>query len=392
MLSFVIMETLSEEQKNYLRNIYFNPAHPVSFQSPPTLFKFVQRDGKYKIKFKLIKKWLNNQESYSINKNVQRNFQRGRVLVSGIDDQWDADLISMIPYGQYNNGFNYMLCIIDIFSRFAWVVPLKTKEAQEVIRAFKSVLRKGRRPQRLRTDAGSEFKNKYFAQFMKDEKINHFFTHNEKQANYVERFIQTLKRKIYRLMKELKTNKYINHVPQLVSGYNGSFHSGIQAVPEQVNETNETKLWWQMYWPKEPAPLPGVKTPRKRKCAFLFQVGDKVRMTLTKTAFQREYSARWSEEIFIIADRFIRQDLCMYKLKDWAGEPIEGTFYQAELQETTEPPVFEIEQRVKKKVKGKRPYFHYKGTGANRKVLVSWKGWPSKFNSYVLVSSLPPGV
>ena len=388
------MTALSEEQKNYLRDIYFNPSHPASFQSPYALFKFVRKDGKYKLTFDVIKKWLNNQESYSLNKNIQRNFQRSRVLVTGIDDQWDTDLISMIPYANDNNGYHYMLCVIDIFSRYAWVVPMKTKDAQDTIKAFQIVLDQGRKPYRLRSDAGSEFKNQYFKAFMKEKGINHFFTHNEKQANYVERFIQTLKRKIFRYMKEFKTNKYIDKLPNFVSAYNKTFHSGIQEVPKQVNETNESKLWWQMYWPKEAPPLqPGEKNPpKKKKPEFLFKIGDHVRLALIRTAFQREYSARWTNEIFIISDRIIRQNQCIYKLKDWKGEEIQGTFYQAELQLKNDPPVFEIEQRVLKKVKGKKPYYQYKGKGKDRQVLVSWKGWPSKFNSYVSVDLVPKGV
>ena len=385
------MAALSVQQENYLKNIYFDPSHVVSFSNPYTLYKFVKKDGKYNLKFVTIKKWLNNQESYSVNKNVQRNFQRGRVLVSGIDDQWDIDLISMLPYAQANNGYGYLLCVIDIFSRFAWVQPLKTKEAPEVIKAFKTVLNSGRKPTRLRSDAGSEFKNKQFAKFIKDEGIHHFFTHNEKQANYVERFIQTYKRKVFRYLKEFKTDKYIDKVQNFVSAYNRTFRSGIQAIPENVNKTNETKLWWQMYWPDEAPPRPGVKTKRKPEPKFLFKIGDQVKMTLIRTAFQREYSARWTTEIFIITDRFIRQNQCLYKLKDWQGEEVEGTFYEPELQLSSKPPVFEIEKRVSKKVKGKNPSYQYRGRGANREVLVSWKGWPSKFNSYVPVNRVPPG-
>lgn len=371
------MATLSADQENYLRTIYFDPSHVVSYQSPYRLFKFVRQDGRYQIKFDLIKKWLNNQASYSLNKNVMRTFHRGRVLVTGIDDQWDADLISLIPYGNYNDGHEYILCVIDIFSRYAWVIPMKTKTTKETCNSFKQIVQQGRKPRRLRTDAGAEFKGGTFKKCMQDLDIHHFFTHNEKQANYVERFIQTLKKKIFRFMKGRNTKRYIDDLQKFVQAYNRTFHSGIQAVPEDVDKTNERKLWWQMFWPLDDPPQAGKKRKKKRKQPFLFKVGDHVRMSLIRTAFHREYHERWSTEIFIIRERFHRQGQALYKLMDWMKENLDGTFYQAELQITHNPPVFNISEQIKER-----------GRGARREVFVSWEGWPKKFNEWILKSSI----
>lgn len=372
------MATLSEEQENYLRQIYFDPSHRVSFQSPYKLYKFVKQDGKHKIKFDVIKKWLNSQESYSLNKNVIRSFQRGRVLVKGIDDQWDADLISLIPYGHYNDGYEYILCAIDVFSRFAWVQPMKKKTAKETCENFEKIVQTGRRkPRRVRTDAGAEFKAKVFLKCMKNLGIHSFVTHNEKQANYAERFIQTLKRKIFRFLKARHTRRYIDDLQKFVQAYNRSYHSGIQAIPEDVDKTNERKLWWQMFWPDEDPPEKGKKRRKKKKQNFLFKIGDHVRMTLIRTAFQREYNERWTNEIFIVTDRFHRQGQALYKLKDWMNEGVDGTFYQAELQITHEPPVFNIDE-----------YVDERGRGARKEILVSWEGWPKKFNEWILESTI----
>lgn len=373
------MVTLNAEQDNYLRGIYFNPSHPVSFQSAYKLYKFIKEDGKYQFTLKTLQDWLSDHENFSLNKNVLRNFQRGRVLVKGIDDQWDADLFSLIPYADANDGYSYVLAVIDIFSRFAWLVPLKKKTATETKNGFLSILQQGRKPQRLRTDMGSEFKSSVFGTAMKQEKINHFFTHNEKQANYVERFIQTIKKKLFRFLAAKKTRRYIDNLNDLVDSYNKTFHSGIQAIPREVNKENEAKLWWQMYWPEEG---PGKKRKKRNVTKyFAFEKGDTVRMSLTKTAFDREYSVKWTIELFIISDRFPRQGKLMYKLKDWMGEEIEGTFYQAELQKTREPPVFTFSHIVK--INGK---IKARGQGARREVLVKWKGWPDKFNSWILAS------
>ena len=113
--------------EKYLEKIYFNPSHPASYEGPVRLYKYVKQGGKYKISHNQIKKWIQKQESYSRNKGVKRKFQRGRMIVAGIDDQFDADLASFISYADENDGYKYLLVVIDIFSRYAWVQPLKDK-------------------------------------------------------------------------------------------------------------------------------------------------------------------------------------------------------------------------------------------------------------------------
>ena len=94
---------------------------------------------------------------------------------------------------------------------------------------------------------------------MKSKNITHFVTHNEKQANYVERFIKTIKNKIFKYMVEKNSPRYIEVLPKIVHSYNRTWHSGIRSEPINVNKTNEKQLWWQMYWPKEPY------DPKKKK-------------------------------------------------------------------------------------------------------------------------------
>ena len=179
--------------EKYLQDIYLDPSHPASFSNPRTLYKAVKTEGKHKISHSQIKKWIQKQESYSRNKSVKRKFQRGRVIVAGIDDQFDADLASLVYYADDNDGYKYLLVVIDIFSRYSWVEPLKDKTALQIVNAFDKILSGGRIPKRLRTDAAKDFTSEKFQTFVRGNNIVHFVTHNEKQANYVERFIKTLK-------------------------------------------------------------------------------------------------------------------------------------------------------------------------------------------------------
>ena len=79
-----------------------------------------KNEGKYKISHDQIKNWIQKQESYSRNKGVKRIFEWGHVIVAGIDDQFDADLASLSYYADDNDGYKYLLVVIDIFSRFGW--------------------------------------------------------------------------------------------------------------------------------------------------------------------------------------------------------------------------------------------------------------------------------
>ena len=364
--------------EKYLEKIYFDPSHPASFESPLRLYKIVKSEGKYNISHSQIKKWIQKKESYSRNKGVKRNFQRGRVIVKGIDDQFDADLASFIPYAEDNDGFKYLLAVIDIFSRYAWVEPLKDKTAQSIIQAFDKILSEGRIPRRLRTDAAKDFTSNQFQNYVDSKNIVHFTTHSEKQANYVERFIKTIKSKLYRYMIEKNSSRYIDDLPKIVDSYNRTWHSGIRSEPINVNKTNENRLWWQMYWPKEKY----VRKVKKRaRNPYAFDVGDRVRISHQRTPFQREYDTKWTAEIFKVSRRFMRQDQPIYRVVDWYNTPVQGTFYQKELQkvEGTDEDLFKIDHIIK-----------YRGKGKKKEALVRWKGWSKRFDSWIPVSNIKP--
>ena len=107
------------------------------------MYKIVKKEGKHEISHSQIKKWIQKQESYSLNKGLKRKFQRGRVVVEGIDDQFDIDLASLIYYAEENDGYKYLLVVIDIFSCYGWVEPSKDKTATEIVKAFDKVLQEG---------------------------------------------------------------------------------------------------------------------------------------------------------------------------------------------------------------------------------------------------------
>ena len=132
--------------KQYLEDIYFNPSHPAALTSPEKLYKVVKKEGKYNISRNKIKQWLQTQDEYTKHRAIKRKFNRRRTVVSGVDNQWGIDLASVQNISQYNDGVVYLLVVIDVFSKFLFVEPLKNKKAKDVLHAFDKILSHGRSP------------------------------------------------------------------------------------------------------------------------------------------------------------------------------------------------------------------------------------------------------
>ena len=122
------------------------------------------------------------------------------MLVFGTDEQWAADLIEVINIAKANRGYRYLLTVVDVLFKYAWVEPVKSKTGKDVTAAFEKILRRsdGRTPRRLQTDDGKEFYNKTFQALMKRKDIVHFSTSGDTKASVIERFNRTFKQRMYR--------------------------------------------------------------------------------------------------------------------------------------------------------------------------------------------------
>ena len=286
-----------------------------------------------------------------LHKSVRRKFERRRVLVSGIDKIWAADLADMKAFFKFNQGFNFLLLVIDIFSKYGWIIPLKNKEGKTVASALKTIF-KERKPEKMWVDKGKEFYNKDVK-----ELIELYSTENEEKSSVVERWIRTMKEKMWKYFTDNNTNHYVDILPDLVKDYNNTQHSSIKMTPvEASKKKNELEVWRNLY----PDRLKRIDINPK------FSIGDKVRISKKKKTFEKGYTTRWTEEIFTIT-KINHTSPVTYKIADLNGEEIDGTFYEPELQKTRQQ-LFRIEKVIEK--------------GKN-KSLVKWKGYSGNFNSWV---------
>ena len=108
----------------YVKEIYYDPSNPASFFGPDKLFQYVKKHGQYDITKYKIRKWVQSQESYTIQRPYRRPQNRTSIIVAGIDDQWSMDLMDMIKYAKYNEGYKYILVVVDVFSKYMWLRKL----------------------------------------------------------------------------------------------------------------------------------------------------------------------------------------------------------------------------------------------------------------------------
>ena len=269
---------------------------------------------------------------------------------------------------QYNDGYRYLLVCIDVFSKYAWIVPIKSKTGPALVEAFKVILSSGRKPHKIMTDQGTEFFNKSFQTLLKNEGIELFNTFNETKASIVERVIRTFKTKMWRYFTAKKTMRYLDMLPDLVYSYNHSEHRSIGRQPALVNSENEDEVFHALYHNV----LDNVQ-PVKYK----FKIDDQVRISKIKRKFEKGYLPNYSKEIFTVS-KTVPQNPAVYKLKDYDGEELKGTFYDKELQKVIKhDDMYEVEKILKKRGKGK-----------NVQYLVKWSGYPDKFNSWVSASEI----
>lgn len=360
------------------RKVYYDTSNAGSYGGIDKLVDAVHTDLQGIVSTKEIrrraKQWLKTQDTYTLHRPIRRNFQRNATVVYGIDDQWQADLVDMQEWRNENRGYNYLLTCIDIFSKYAWVRPLKSKSGTDVVKAFSSIfddpntesaIRKNRFPRALQTDKGKEFFNNSARRLFQDYEIEHFATENETKAAVIERFNRTLKTKMWRYFTEMGNHDYISVLPQFLQSYNASKHRTIGMAPREVLPEHEKTLWNRMYGSKE------------KPDDFKFEIGELVRISKFKAHFEKGYHSNWTDEIFKIVARSKGKPRSIYKLSDVEGEAISGSFYEDELQvidKDLDRGAFEIERVIRKR---RNP------TTKKSEILVKWKGWPDKFNSWI---------
>jgi hypothetical protein len=245
-----------------------------------------------------------------------------------------------------------------------------------------------RRPDRLRTDKGTEFYNQPVKAFLLAQHVELFSTNSDMKAALVERFNRTLKSLIYKHFTEHHTERYIDVLQGFVYSYNHSTHRTIGRAPADVEtQLDEQAVWRRVYYDSKEAQLQRSDMKRTQRIAD----GEHVRLSKYKANFEKGYVPSWGRELYEVVSKREPQHgkshcRLVYKLHDMQGEPIEGACYPVEVQHIHAlgtpiagniPGVLEIEHILRKRVRGRV-----------HESLVKWRGWPEKFNRWLTNAEL----
>lgn len=292
-----------------------------------------------------------------LHKPARKNFKRRRVIIKGLNDLFQADLVEMIPYAKANRNFKYILIVINTFSKFVYTRPLKNKAAEEVTKAMRDVLQKAKEnPKNLQTDQGKEFFNQKFAALMKEFNINHYTTFSNLKASIVERCNRTLKNLMWKRFSMQGHYRWIGILDDIVNKYNNTVHTKTGYKPSAVSKRNERKILASAYT--------HLKILDRNSN---FKIGDYVRISKYRHAFSKGYVPMWSNEIFKIRQVKLTNP-ATYILEDMSGDSILGGFYKYEIQKVKHPNVYLVEKVLRRK---------------NNKVYVKWLGMDNTHNSWI---------
>ena len=252
-----------------------------------------------------------------VHKPIIRKFNKRKVYSQFKDNIWGVDLADMQSLSRKNKGIKYLLCVIDLYSKYAFVIPLKDKKGISIVNAFNKIIKQSnRKPNKIWVDQGGEFYNNVFEKWLLDNDINMYSKYNEGKSVVAERFIRTLKNKLYKHMTATGKNIYYDVLDDVVNKYNNTKHSTIKLKAIDVRDNNKR-----------------VYIDEHNEKDSKFKVGDRVRISRHKNIFAKGYAPNWSSEIFIV-DKINDTVPYTYNLKDLNDEEIIGSFYDKELQKT----------------------------------------------------------
>ena len=217
----------------------------------------------------------NKELAEELHKPIIINFNKGKVHSPFIDNIWDADLADMQLISKFNKGFRFLLCVIDIYSKYARVITLKDKKCANV---FHEILKESnKKPSKIWVDKGSVFYNRSMKSWLEKNGIEMYSMHNEGKSVIAERFIRTLKNKIYKYMfhASVSKNVYIDKLDDIVNEYNNTYQNIIKMKPIDVKSNTYIESSKEI----------NNKDPK-------FKIGDTVRISKYKN-ISKGYTPNW---------------------------------------------------------------------------------------------------
>lgn len=294
------------------REIFSDTSHPASFSGARKIYDAIRREGGDLKNTTLseVSKALTSIPAFSRHRLIQRKFPTMTTRADDKDERWQVDLMNVSSFHpEVNDGFTYLLIIIDVFSRRLAVVPLYDRKSKEVSEAMELIfMTSGRVPWSLTSDSGREFVGKQFVDLCRKYSIKQFYTVSERShASLVERVIRTLRQKLGMLMTHRKTNRYIDELGNIVSSYNSSTHATIGMNPNEASSSvanRQLAAFHQQYiLNRSPKKLRRIQR-QERSLAASLDIGDLVRIPVDFKRFRKTNEPAFTKERFMVSSSF----------------------------------------------------------------------------------------
>ena len=213
--------------KEVVDKFYFDVKEPCSYGGFSRFASKFSHVGK-----KELKQYLEGEDAFTLHKPVRKKFPTRKTVAPSLDNVWQLDLTEMVKYSVYNDDVKYILFVIDVYSRYLWLKPLKDKKSKTVAIAVREIIEEdGRYPQMMWTDKGAEFLGQEFQDIVMEYSILYYNTFSVNKAAVVERVQRTIKERMHRYFTKMNTFKYIDILQDLAYSYNRSFHRIIKTTP-----------------------------------------------------------------------------------------------------------------------------------------------------------------
>ena len=333
--------------------------------------EYKEKKFKPPIKLRDVKIFLSKQVPYTVHRNAREHFPRNRIHVKFIGDVLSADLADLKTFKENNDGYAYILCVIDCFSKKAYALPLKEKTAEETLKQFKKILKMiNYKIHNLSVDNGGEFR-KSFETFCKKSRINLYQVQGTMKNAIIERFILTFKSRIFRYIRDQGFHRWIDILPSIVESYNKTPHRSIGMPPNDVSVDNSQHVYKTLF------PERWKRIPPK------YHVGDIVRYSKTyKKGMEKPYEGRWSLSVYRIND--IKHTPMgaypMYHLEEAYSKKDFGDYwwYGKQLQKIDKKTFASKDTSYELQVLKKR----------GKKSLIQWLDYPDEKPTWVLTSTI----
>lgn len=341
---------------------------PVCYSSANALYDEAKRQDPSITKAQVLD-YLDNKSTYTLHKQRRVHYKRLRTIPAGFFTDFQVDLADFQKTAKFNNGFRYILVGVEVLSRRAYAIPVKSKTYQHIRPAFDEMWAQApTEPWRVFSDKGMEFDSKDMKKYFQSMGILKLSAENKEiKASIAERMIQTIKKRLYKYFSEFQTLKWIDALPKITAAINNSICRTTGLKPNDINSENWSPLWSRLY---------GRSYTQIRKNPRSITKGDSVRIARERTVFNKGYLPTFSNLVYDVKEE-TKTNPKTFKLTDDKGRAMGGRYYKEELAKAAHEKNLKVKKVIRtRKVNGETEF------------LVAWEGEPAEANSWISETDL----